>query len=115
MANPTDAIQAYRAASRYRSQRDQEADVFRQAIAGLRSSQGTEQMQQVRALADNRRLWMMVTNLMTDPDNVLPDPLKARIVAVGRSVQREMEQEKPDLDFLIAINESIAAGLAGQP
>jgi flagellar biosynthesis activator protein FlaF len=115
MANPTDAIQAYRAASRYRSQRDQEADVFRQAIAGLRSSQGIEQIQQVRALADNRRLWMMVTNLMTDPDNVLPDPLKARIVAVGRSVQREMEQEKPDLDFLIAINESIAAGLAGQP
>jgi hypothetical protein len=30
-------------------------------------------------------------------------------------VQREMEQEKPDFDFLISINENIAAGLAGQP
>jgi len=26
-----------------------------------------------------------------------------------------MEQEQPDFDFLIAINESMAAGLAGQP
>jgi flagellar biosynthesis regulator FlaF len=101
MANPTDAIQAYRAASRYRSQRDQEADVFRQAIAGLRSSQGTEQMQQVRALADNRRLWMMVTNLMTDPDNVLPDPSKAtgksngsvsRRLRVARSNESEIQR-----------------------
>ena len=72
-------------------------------------------MQQIRALADNRRLWMMVTDLMIDPGNALPDPLKASIISVSRSVQREMEQEKPDFDFLISINENIAAGLAGQP
>jgi flagellar biosynthesis activator protein FlaF len=111
----THAIQAYRTASRYRSQRDQEADVFRQAIAGLRSSRDAARIQQIRALADNRRLWMMVHDLMIDPGNALPDPLKASIISVGRSVQREMEQEKPDFDFLIAINESMAAGLAGQP
>ena len=38
MPIPSHAIQAYKTASRYRSQRDQEADVFRRAIAGLKSS-----------------------------------------------------------------------------
>ncbi len=74
-----------------------------------------EPIQQIRALADNRRLWMMVTDLMRDPGNALPEPLRASIISVGRSVQREMDQEKPDFDFLISINENIAAGLAGQP
>ncbi len=115
MPNPTHAIQAYKTASRYRSQRDQEADVFRRAVAGLKNSRDAEPIQQIRALADNRRLWMMVTDLMIDPGNALPDPLKASIISVSRSVQREMEQEKPDFDFLISINENIAAGLAGQP
>jgi flagellar biosynthesis regulator FlaF len=111
----TRAIQAYRTASRYRSQRDQEADVFRQAAAGLRGSRDASQIQRIRALSDNRRLWMMVNDLMIDPGNALPHSLKASIISVGRSVQREMEQEKPDFDFLISINENIAAGLAGQP
>jgi flagellar biosynthesis activator protein FlaF len=115
MPIPTHAIQAYRTASRYRSQRDQEADVFRRAVAGLKNSRDAEQIQQIRALADNRRLWMMVTDLMVDPGNALPDALKASIISVSRSVLREMEQEKPDFDFLISINENIAAGLAGQP
>jgi flagellar biosynthesis regulator FlaF len=115
MSNPSHAIQAYRTASRYRSQRDQEADVFRQAVAGLRGAHGAGVIQQVRALADNRRLWMTVTDLMRDPTNALPEPLRASIISVGLSVQREMDQEKPDFDFLISINENIAAGLAGQP
>jgi flagellar biosynthesis regulator FlaF len=115
MSNTSHAIQAYRTASRFRSQRDQEADVFRQAVAGLRRARGAAQIQQIRALADNRRLWMMVTDLMRDPTNALPEPLRASIISVGRSVQREMDLETPDFDFLIAINEDIAAGLSGQP
>ena len=58
---------------------------------------------------------MMVTDLMVDPGNALPDPLNASIISVSRSVQREMDQDTPDFDFLISINENIAAGLAGQP
>jgi flagellar biosynthesis activator protein FlaF len=116
MSNPSHAIQAYRTASRYRSQRDQEADVFRHAIAGLRRVRdNAPRIQQIRALADNRRLWMMVTDLMRDPGNALPEELRVSIISLGLSVQREMDQEKPDLDFLIRINENIAAGLAGQP
>ena len=115
MPNASHAIQAYKTAARYRSQRDQEADVFRQATTALKGSQGAGPIQQIRALADNRRLWMMVSDLLRDPGNSLPEPLKASILSVGLTVQREMDQEAPDFDFLISINENIAAGLAGQP
>jgi flagellar biosynthesis activator protein FlaF len=98
MSNSSHAIQAYRTASRYRSQRDQEADVFRQAIAGLRGARNATAIHQIRALADNRRLWSTVTDLMRDPSNALPEPLRASIVSVGLSVQREMDQDTPDFD-----------------
>ena len=115
MPNTTHAIEAYRASSRMRSQREQEADVFRQATAGLKAARSGSVMQQARALADNRRLWIMVSDLMRDPANALPPPLRASILSVGLTVHREMDQESPDFDFLISVNESITAGLAGQP
>jgi flagellar biosynthesis regulator FlaF len=115
MQNANNAIQAYKTASRYRSQRDQEADVFRQVAAGLQRTRDAGPLPRIRAIVDNRRLWMMVNDLMRDPTNALPESLKASIVSVGMSVMREMDQESPDIDFLIAINEQIAAGLSGQP
>jgi flagellar biosynthesis activator protein FlaF len=114
MQNANHAIQAYKTASRYRSQRDQEADVFRHAIAALIGAKGASAIQKIRALADNRRLWMMVSDLLRDPTNALPEALKASILSVGLAVQREMDQDAPDFDFLISINQNIAAGLAGQ-
>ena len=45
----------------------------------------------VQAIADNRRLWMTVTDLMRDPLNALPPDLRASIVSVGLAVQREMQ------------------------
>lgn len=115
MLNASHAIQAYKTASRYRSQRDQEADVFRQANAALKGAKDAGAIQQIRALADNRRLWSTVNDLLRDPGNALPESLKAGILSVGMTVQKEMDQEIPDFDFLISINENIAAGLAGQP
>jgi flagellar biosynthesis activator protein FlaF len=115
MLNATHAIEAYRTTAQFRSQREQEADVFRQATAGLKAARNGSVIQQVRALADNRRLWIMVGDLMRDPANALPPPLRASILSVGLTVHREMDQESPDFDFLIAINESITAGLAGRP
>ena len=49
---------------------------------------------------------------MRDPLNALPQNLRASIVSVGLAVQREMDRDAPDFDFLIAINENIAAGLS---
>ena len=90
------------AAATHRSQREQEADVFRHAIGALKAARDGDALHRVRALADNRRLWMTVHDLMRDPDSGLPPELRASIVSVGLAVQREMDRDQPDFDFLIA-------------
>lgn len=111
----TQAARAYRAASAHRGPREQEADVFRRVTGALRAAQQGTPMDQVKAIADNTRLWMMVGDLLRDPENALPAPLRASIVSVGKALQREMQQPSPDLAFLIAVNEDITAGLSGRP
>jgi flagellar biosynthesis activator protein FlaF len=108
----TDAARAYGAAATHRSQRAQEADVFLRVTGALKSARVAGSLQRIHAIADNRRLWITVTDLMRDPLNSLPQELRAGIVSVGLAVQREMDRDSPDYDFLIAINENIAAGLA---
>lgn len=105
------ATRAYEAAATHRSQREQEADIFRRAIGALKAASNADALKRVRALADNRRLWMTVNDLMRDPGNSLPAPLRASIVSVALAVQREMDRDHPDFGFLITINESFAAGL----
>jgi len=114
MPTMTQAARAYETAATHRSQRQQEADVFRRATGALRAAREAGSIPRVQAIADNRRLWITVTDLMRDPLNSLPPDLRASIVSVGLAVQREMANDKPDFDFLIAINENIAAGLSGQ-
>ena len=106
------ASKAYGATAVFRSYREQEADVFRRAIGALRAARTAAPIPKVRALADNRRLWMTVMDLMRDPDSNLPVTLRASIVSVGHAVQREMDHDEPDLEFLITINEHMAAGLS---
>lgn len=108
------AAYAYEAGAMHRSQRQQEADVFRRAIGALKAAHDGDPIRRVRALADNRRLWMAITDLMRDPGNALPVGLRASIMSVGLTVQREMDRDSPDFGFLIAMNENIAAGLDGQ-
>lgn len=105
--------QAYAAAAGYRTQREQEADVFHRVTGALKSANGGGTVQRIRALADNRRLWMTVADLMRDPANGLPAKLRASILSVGIAVEREMDGDEPDFGFLIAVNEAIAAGLGG--
>ncbi len=112
MKTMTRATQAYEAASVRRSQRAQEADVFHRATGALRTARDASAIAQVRALADNRRLWTTVGDLMRDPASTLPVPLRAQIISVGLAVQREMDNEEPNFDYLITINEHFAAGLS---
>jgi flagellar biosynthesis activator protein FlaF len=112
MHTMTQAANAYDAASTHRNQRVQEADVFLRATGALKAARNSGPMPRIRAIADNRRLWLTVTDLMRDPLNPLPAELRASIVSVGMAVQREMDSDSPDFDFLIEINENIAAGLA---
>ena len=113
MPPPNFAARAYKASASHRGLRDQEADVFRYAIGALRSARDEDSVARVKALADNRRLWGMVTDLMLDPDNKLPEALRAQIISIGLAVQRNMDGDAPDFDFLIGVNENMAAGLSG--
>jgi len=105
------AQRAYETSASFRGLRAQEADIFRRVNGGLRSALQAGPIQRVRALADNRRLWQTVSDLLRDPANGLPRELRAGLVSIGVTVQREMDAERPDIEFLIAVNENIAAGL----
>ena len=106
------ALRAYAAAAEARDGRAQEAELFRHANALLRRARGADARARARALADNARLWNAVIHLLHDPANALPHGLRAALVSVGFAVQRELRGDAPDFDFLIAVNENIAAGLA---
>ena len=106
------AAQSYRAAASSRSVREQEADVFRRITGLLRASRTAGDLDQTRALADNQQLWTMMRALARDPENRLEAALKAALISISMAVQREMDRKSPDFDFLIAVNENIAAGLA---
>ena len=106
------AANAYGAAASRRSLREQEADVFRRANVALKVARDGSVTEQARALADNRRLWLTVHQLLIDPANALPESLRASVIAIGRTVRREMDKPKPDYEFLIEVNENIAAGLS---
>lgn len=108
------AARAYAASSAHRSLRAQEADVFRHANAALRRGEAGTSLARARALADNSRLWTAVIDLMRDPENALPQPLRASIVSVGLAVQREMQAPAPDFAFLMSVNDDMAAGLSQQ-
>lgn len=107
------AVLAYAAAAGHRGFRQQEADVFRHASALLRRGQQSGPLAQARAVADNDRLWTLVLDLVRDPANALPEKLRAGIASIGLVVQRELRARSPDLDFIAAVNESIARGLSG--
>ena len=115
MSSANLASRAYAAASVNKTIREQEADVFRTVIARLQSARHAREIDRVRALADNRRLWMAVADLMRDASNPLPPETRAGIIAIGQSVQQEMDADEPNFDFLITINRHIAEGLSGNP
>ena len=105
----------YGAAQQTRSLREQEADVFRRVNYALKAALNADTIERARALADNRRLWIAIESAMLHPANQLPEPLRASIVNLGRSVQREVDKDAPDLPFLIGINDQMIAGLSGDP
>jgi flagellar biosynthesis regulator FlaF len=113
MSSSNLASRAYAAASVNKTIREQEADVFRAVIARLQVARQASGIERVRALADNRRLWMAVADLMRDGTNPLPQETRAGIISLGLTVQREMDADEPSFDFLISINKQIAEGLSG--
>ena len=115
MYNANLASRAYASAAVNKTTREQEADVFRAVIARLQAARPDSPIARVRALADNRRLWMVVADLVRDPLNPLPPETRAGIISLSHTVQREMDADDPSFDFLITINRNMADGLSGNP
>ena len=100
--------QAYR---RRLSQKQLEAEVFAQATRSIRQAEGGGAMDQARAVADNRRLWMAVHACVLDPTNALPVDLRRQIAGVALAVMRECDSARPDLGFVATVNEHFSSGL----
>lgn len=112
MSSSAKALQAYGSATRLRSQRDQDADVFRRISAALRGA--ADEMGRSRALADARRLWQTVLAANLDPLNPLPPALRAQIVAVANTVLRIAAQDQPEFETMAQIGDNFANGLSGR-
>ena len=108
------AARAYQQATRHRTLREQDADVFRRVNAALRTAGEGDPARRATAVADNERLWLLLMDLMRDPANPLPRPLRAAVVSIGHTVRREAGQARPDRAFLIGLNEQVADGLSAQ-
>ena len=85
--------------------------MFRRATGALRAATEAGPIERTRALIDNKRLWHMVVCIVRDPDNRLQPVMRATLASVGITVQREMDGPSPDFNFLISVNDIIAAGL----
>ncbi len=105
-------VKAYGQAARLRSQREQDAEIFRRAADRL--SKAEQPIDVTRALVDNQTLWRTVIGLVNDPSNPLPEALRAQIASVGHTVLRVLDQSMPDIDFVISVNQAIADGLSGR-
>jgi flagellar biosynthesis regulator FlaF len=115
MSNVNLAARAYATASVNRTTRQQEADIFRLVVARLQVARQSGPIARVRALADNRRLWTAVSDLVRDDRNPLPPETRVGLLSISRCVHREMDADEPNFDFLITINRNIAEGLSGNP
>jgi flagellar protein FlaF len=109
-----DIARAYGATRAALDPREQEADLFRRVTGGLRAARALDGPARMRAVADNRRLWLALEALLADPANQLPPPVRAGLISLGRAVRRDMDGAEPDLAFLIEVNEQVAAGLTGR-
>jgi flagellar protein FlaF len=97
--------------------RARERQAMDRVIAMLRSAQetGPQSRERVEALFYLRRLWMIFLNDLNDPNNELPDQLRAGIISIGIWMNKEIDRVRGgtanDLTPMIEINALIRDGL----
>lgn len=103
--------------------RELEAAVLMKAAALMRHAQtqwGTAQREKLldEALRFNQRIWTFFQVSLSDPENRLPDEIKAQVLTLSAYVDRRIFEvmafpEADKLSVLISINTNLAAGLKG--
>ena len=67
------------------------------------------------ALHHNRRVWTTFSTLCADPENQLPEELRARIISIAMWVERhtsDVVRGRESIDDLILVNRAIIEGLS---
>ena len=97
--------------------RARERQAMDRVIAMLRTAQeqGPASRERVDALFYLRRLWMIFLSDLKDPNNELPEQLRAGIISIGIWMLKEIERVRgrltDDMTPMIEINELIRDGL----
>ncbi len=89
--------------------------ITRQLIEANRA--GTEPLARIRALNGNIRLWSLLMQDLSNPDNSLPDDLKARYISLGLFARRTSLaalSTASDLSPLIRLNTDVLDALDRQ-
>lgn len=116
------SLQAYKAAStRAESPRETEYRLFGQVTRALMHAATLDKTQfseRMDALDWNRRLWSTLGTACSDPNNALPQAVRAQIISLSLFVGRHtsvVARGDDDFSTLIDINRMIMQGLSGQP
>lgn len=102
-----------------RSPRSTEYEAFARVTRALRSAAGDDARKDpvmIRALHENRRLWILLAASVADPDNALPPELRARLFYLYEFTNvhtRRVLRGEAALDPLVDINTAVMAGLRG--
>ncbi len=97
--------------------RARERQAMDRVIAMLCAAQdkGPHSRERVEALFYLRRLWTIFLDDLKDPNNELPEQLRAGIISIGIWMMKEIERARgrltDDLTPMIEINEIIRDGL----
>ncbi|MDR7121744.1 flagellar biosynthesis regulator FlaF [Rheinheimera soli] len=90
-----------------------EAQVFRRVLYQLELAQQGSELEQIKALADLRVLWLTVSGLVSDPDNHLPTALQDNLRQLAIAVMAELDLPlvEHDRQWLIDVTTQVAEGL----
>lgn len=115
------SLSAYqKAQQRVETPRELEYRLFGQVTRALIDIQDLPRHEIARrmdALDWNRRVWSFMAADCGNPDNALPENLRASIISLSLWVSRyssEVMHKGEDIEPLIDVNRSIMQGLAGQ-
>lgn len=117
----TQALAAYRApTSAQKCLRTIEYDLFAEITSRLRRAISTESENfpvLVEAMNDNRRLWSELALDLANPENRLPESLRAQLLSLAQFTLNQTNavlQGNAPAEVLIDLNIAIMRGLKGQ-
>jgi len=114
------SLQAYQqAATRAETPRETEYRLFAQVTLALMEAAKCDPMDmrgRIDALDWNRRVWTVLGSACSDPENALPESLRAAIISLSIWVGKHTSQvirRREEIEPLIEVNRMVMQGLRG--